>query len=79
MGTWVQTVAAEDVDLETIAANHNTIKVNDVNDGHQRKDCGSLDQQQQCCQRSHTESRGDGRNYSEFHQQSRLYRIVHQK
>ncbi len=33
MSTWVRQVDGQDVDLETIAANRNTIKVNDVDDG----------------------------------------------
>jgi len=37
MSTWVETVGPENVDLETIAANRNTIKINDVNDGISEK------------------------------------------
>ena len=37
MSTWVRQVDGQDVDLETIAANRNTIKVNDVNDGNDAK------------------------------------------
>jgi hypothetical protein len=37
MSTWVQQVNGDNVNLETIAANKNTIKINDVNDGNDDK------------------------------------------